>query len=162
MLRRYSILISMAGALALLPAVSMASRTKPDPQKEAARLFERIEVDAVGAQVHADRLQTDATNQMIDWQVHAMNLSSIRHDVNDIDKAMTQLQSIRGTIPSGEQQKTDKVVMLAEDLSINTNDAIQFLSQNRGTLWQPVYHTYAANIYKEARQLSKEAKKPAE
>jgi len=161
MLRRYSILISMAGALALVPAVSMA-RTTSNPQNEAARLFQRIQADAAGAEIHADRLQTDATNQMIDWQVHAMNLSSIRHDVNDIDKAMAQLQSIRGSISPGEQQKTDSVTTLAEDLSINANDAIRFLTHNRRNLWQPVYHTYAANIYMEARQLAKEAKKPAE
>jgi uncharacterized protein YoxC len=155
---KYFILISTLGVLALAPVVSHAAPTTSNSQREAAQLFQRIQADAVGAKTHADRLQTDATNYLLDWQVHAMLLSSIRHDIRDMHKAMSQLQAIRASIPPAEQRKADQVDQTIADLSINANDAIRFLDNNRETLWQPVYHTYARNIYKESRMIAKETR----
>ena len=83
---------------------------------------------------------------MVDWQGHALYLSNISANIQDMDKAVCRLESMHPVITPEEQQKTDEAAALVREISINTNDAIQFLKEHRETLWMPAYRTYAEHL----------------
>jgi hypothetical protein len=177
MIRRNTFLGIAVGCLTLLPAAGVASEwpacqvgqsvaqsssvTPAYNEREASRLFQRMRADAVAARMDANRLETDQSNHMIDWHVHAMHLSNIRDDIKDMDRAVCRLETITPVARTSEQTNTEQAALLIHDLSVNTNDAISFMEQHRRTLWVPVYRTYTRNIYMEARQLAKSLKTAA-
>jgi len=145
-----AILGVLAGSLVWAPAVSYGSSAPP----EGPRLLERIHADAALARVRANRLQSVAADQLIDYQVDATYLSEIRHCILDMDNALEQLGYLRDITPV-ERQDADRAGALIHDLSLDTDRAIRFLDQNRHTLWMPAYRTYTSNIYLEARRLAR-------
>jgi hypothetical protein len=162
----------LVGGLALAPAASMASELQACPTEastaasntwdfrhEASQLLRDIQADAQQAKTNADILQTYTRDPMVDWQGHALYLSNISADIEDMDKAVCRLESIHRVATPEEQQKIDEAAVLVREISINTNDAIQFLKEHREALWMPAYRTYAVNIYTEAGKLAQTMKK---
>jgi hypothetical protein len=174
MIRTHLFLGVLVGGLALAPAASMASETRACPteqvatpassnwnfQREASQLLGDIQADAQGARVNADTLQTLTRDPMVDWHVDALYLSNISSNIEEMDRDVCRLESIHRVISPEEQQKTDEAAMLVREISINTNDAIEFLKEHREALWMPAYRTYAMNIYTEANELAQTMKKP--
>jgi hypothetical protein len=172
-MRTHLFLGLLMGGLALAPTASMASEMRACPseaatpasnawnfQQEAARLLHQIQTDALEAKTNADILETYTRDPMVDWQGDALYLSNITGNIEEMDKAVCRLEAIHQVIAPEEQQKTDEAAALVREISVNTNEAIQFLKEHREALWMPAYRTYAMNIYTEAQQLAQTMKKP--
>jgi len=97
---------------------------------------------------------------MVDWHEDALYLSNIGDNIKNMDQAVCRLEFIHRVIAPEEQQKTDEAAVLVREISIYTDDAMEFLKERREALWMPAYHVYAMNIYTEARQLTQAMKKP--
>jgi hypothetical protein len=156
----------MAG-LALAPVSSMRAAVrecvagKPTAQSytwnfqnEAAQLLQRVRDDALTARHQAAVLESVTDETDIGWQFYADHLTRIRNRVDDMGKAICRLETIRRVTSPQEQKVIDSTIPFAQSMAANADAAIVHLNNNQMDYWQPVYRTYTANLYRDARKIS--------
>ncbi len=156
----------LAGA-SLLPAASLpaakqaCSAGKPTAQSykwnfqsEAVQLLDRVRTDVLDAKKHAAILQTKTEDPSMDWRFDADELTTIRDDINDMGHAMCRLKAIRRVTSPQEKRVIDRTLPLAQSLAANADAAIVHLNRNQMDYWQPLYRTYATNMYTDAQKIS--------
>ena len=167
MTQRYLLTGLLLAGMAFVPAVSMSAATKECPvsratpesykwnfKNEASQLLDRVRTDALDARHHAATLESEAEDTDIDWRFDADQLNTIRHDINDMGNVLCRLETIRRVASPQEKHVIDRTFPLISSMAGNADAAIKNLNQNQLDFWQPVYKTYADNLYTDARKLS--------
>jgi hypothetical protein len=158
--------------MAFVPLNSMPAATReciagqatPESYKwnfkhEAAQLLDQVGREAVDARQHADKLQAAAEDTDLDWRYDAMQLNTIRDDINNMGNMLCRLETIRRVASPQEQRAIDSAHTILATMAANADAAIVHLNQNQIDYWQPMYRTYAMNLYTDARKLCNNIKK---
>ena len=159
---------AVVGAMVLAPAVSMAARLKSclaepaTPESytqnfsgEATRLLNDMRYDAHKVAYHADNLENFATNTEIDWQLHADQLTRIKHEVNDMGQRLCRLEAIEGAVAPWQRTAIRQVAPLVQYMADNTDDAINYVNAHQGEFWVPSYSRNVQNLDTEATTVAR-------
>jgi len=152
-----------AGAL-ILPAASRSTNQScalgaPTAQsytwnfrQEAQELLDDVGAEASQTRYHADQLEN--FTQQIDWQEHAHQLNAIRAEVNDMGSKLCRLEAIRRVVAPWEQKAIDDAAPAIAEMADEAQSAIAFLNNNHNHLFDPAYHAYSEEIYRQSSKLS--------
>jgi len=161
----YARLVGCLFAVALiLPAASLSTDRScalgvPTAQsytwnfrQEAQGLLDDVGADASQTRYHADQLEN--FSQQIDWQEHAHQLNAIRAEVNDMGSKLCRLEAIRRVVAPWEQRAIDDAAPVIAEMANEAQSAIKFLNDNHNHLFDPAYHAYSEEIYRQSSKLS--------
>jgi hypothetical protein len=159
----------LVAAMSVLPASAVTTKmtkgscTPGEPtaesytwnfHQEASNLLNGIAADAHQVQSQADQLRALDRTPDISWQSDASQLTQIKAKVNDMGQKLCRLQVIRPAVLPWQQKATNQVASLVLLMKDNTQDAINYLNNNRLDLWNPTYRQYAVNLSNEASHAS--------
>jgi hypothetical protein len=162
--------LPLAAGMAAFPAVSMAATGACTPGEptaashtwnfhaEATRLLNGIQQDAVRAKNHADKLETFTMEPGIDWQVHVYELSSLKHEVDDMGAKLCRLETIRRVSAPWQQKAIQRVAPQVRYMADNVTDALNFAGSRESSFWLASYRHNVSNLYRESSQLAKSVK----
>ncbi len=157
--------ISIAMVLSAVPALAAAAHECPagkpaaasstwDFQREANTIFEDIQTYALGAQYHAEMLDSPGYTKLA-WEAQAEQLDNLRSDINNIGDKLCRLETIRSAVAPWQQRVIDDIEGTASVLADNAQHAILFANANRSYLWAPTYRNRLDNLYSEAKGLTR-------
>jgi hypothetical protein len=122
-------------------------------QAEAQALLETVVSDAREVQDHADHLHGMMLEPEISWQSHALELSQIRDEVNDLGQKLCRLETIRRVTSPWERKAIDQAAPLISELAHDTQNAITILNANHEYLFMPDYTSLGADLYHNSSNL---------
>ena len=129
--------------------------TAAEFQREATAIFRDVAADSRNALDSANTLESFADSPELSWQGHALELSELRTDVNDMGAKLCRLEAIRADVAPWQQKTIDEIAAEVRLMADNTQDAIRFVNAHQENLWEPEYHKYVSNLDDEARQLTR-------
>jgi hypothetical protein len=153
----------------VLPAVTLAGTSPADTatpesnhgnfSNEAANLLKKIHTDAYQTRDAAARLESYVHEpNLIDWQADADVLGQLRHWANDMDRSLSQLRTIQGTLPADQHAEIKVLAPAVVEITDNTQSALQYLNDHNaddGLFLTSQFKAYANLIYQEARRVEK-------
>jgi hypothetical protein len=89
----------------------------------------------------------------LNWESHAHQLTLAKQHINAIGGRLEELRAIRNTAEPWQQQAIDVMVPVAVQLASRTEDAINYLNDNRRHLFAPVYTDHLGTIVENADQM---------
>lgn len=160
-------LIFFAGSLAAAPngcapEKASAESSNPNSRAEVPKLVDAIQREAWDVENHAAKLQSLAGNQLVDWQLHAEQLTTVKDEINDIGVKLRRLEQMRQFAPRWERKAIDNAIPSADLMAANAGDAIRFVDSRPDALWLPQYSKYVNNLYDESAHLTRSLKRVEE
>jgi len=162
--------ILVAAILSVAPAVFPASPNGSSPRtpsvssgngtygNNASSLLEQIRTDAWGVKNDADRLQA-LTRQpfLVDWHSDAGQLRSIRAQVNDMGKLLSQLRANESEALPWQQETIEAIEPTLVRLANTTQTAIVSLNGNmeQAQIYYSNMYGFARDMYNQAKQIDK-------
>ncbi|MGH7182383.1 MAG: hypothetical protein ACREJN_10445 [Nitrospiraceae bacterium] len=122
-------------------AASSASETPA----EASRLLKEVRSIAYALNRDAATLESYRLSG-ITWRSHAHRLALAKEHINDIGDRLESLQAMRGSAAPWQQEAIDSIVPVAAQLASRTEAAINYLNENPGQLFVPVYTGHLSAI----------------
>ena len=148
----------------LLPGAILANSCAPHPptsqsytwnfQREARGLLSDVHSEAMQTSFHADKLRHFSPE--ITWEEDAFQLNAIRQDVNRMGTRLCRLETIERVTAPWEQKAINEAAPLITEMANETQSAIKFLNHNHDYLFNPAYHAYSAEIYRQSTKLDRE------
>jgi len=123
--------------------------------REAHGLLDDVGAEAQQARVQADQLEGFMLNPNIDWESHALELSEIRDEVNDMGSKLCRLGTIRRVTTPWERKAIDDAAPLITEMATETESAIAYLNGHHDYLFNPSYQRQATDLYQQAAKLTK-------
>lgn len=122
--------------------------------KEGSRLLKDINQEAWDVRTEAAKLEMQTRDTRVDWQTHAVELTEVRYDINQMGERLCRLETIRGQLAPEQQSAVDETYRLTKEMATFAQDAIVYLNGHQDYLWNPSYRTYLNDIYKEAKSVN--------
>ena len=154
------------GAVILSPALLYASGhvcrmvdAEPTPEtytwnftKEGSQLLEQIDRNI--QMVKDDAAALKRQDAELDWKTHSIVLTRIKDQVNKTGEELCRMEMIQHTLEPWQQQALARIAPELDVLAKNTQNAIEFLQDNRQSLFNPTYEEYLGNIYDRAERVN--------
>jgi hypothetical protein len=153
--------LSVASATVITLGLSLGqagARMHRTGNDDATKTLQEIETLAADAEDQADQLVHVSENPNLSPYAHMERLNAMKGDVNRMGRDLAALEAERDTLPKWEQEAVDQTEPLLKEAAKNTENAIEYLNENRTQLWTPDYRSYASNIYDESNQIAKSLK----
>lgn len=124
-----------------------AESNKQDLARKATFLVSQIHVEAARAQDAAGRLEANALEPEVGWQVDGNVLGQVKHWANAMDKNLCQLETIQRSLPAAQRNEVNKIAPDVVGVTDSTQSAIWFLGQHQNNLFLRQFEPYAKSIY---------------
>jgi len=151
------VLAGAVSAAMVLPLVAAEVESASD----AGAIIESMRPEARAAVYHAGKLQTFARNPELNWESHALEMTALRHEVNDMGAKVARLEAVRSTLPAEQQAVIDRIAATVQVLADDTENAIAFGNTHQDELWRTTYRKDTDNLYSAARTLARSVKSAA-
>jgi len=125
-----------------------------DFKGEANSIFKDIQYEAMQAVYHADVLQSFKENTTLDWETHARQLDFLKQEINEIGAKLCRLETIRRVLDPWQQHVVDRVAVSEREMAGTAQNAILFVNEKPGQLWQVTYRDDLVNLYNQADSLT--------
>ena len=161
-------MFAAAAPAAVRPVHACASGTptaasyKWDFKGEANAIFEDVQSEAKQALYDADKLRSFTNTSDVSWEMHAIQLTDLKDEINDIGSKLCRLESIRRVVDPWQQRVIDDIVAATRLMADNAQDAIVFGNTHRQELWLPTYQSYLKNLSNESESLTRSVGKAVE
>ena len=131
----------LASVALMLAMGSTPAKAQGKDSVEISKLLGNAKVHAALAEYDSDTLYTFA-NSEIPWEAHASQIRTISEHVNDLEKVVNQLNSIRSQGSLWQQVAIDRINPLLRHMAENLNDTIKELSDHKERIQTPEYRDY--------------------
>ncbi|HEV2176064.1 MAG TPA: hypothetical protein VGW33_02525 [Terriglobia bacterium] len=123
---------------------------------ETSQLLQKLQAKALTVRDEAAHLQAVGRDNpdLTGWQPHAAILNRARDNVNDMDRILCRLRTIKRVDPSWQQREIARITPTTLELTDYTQAAIAFLGQHEDDLWSPDYRGDVRGIYQRASKLT--------
>jgi len=152
----------LAAAMMALPALSLAASKSVAPKHsgqgvrtETFDLLRSLRAQAADAAEHASELQSLIRIPTTNWQTHAVELETLKEDVNDMGRKLAQLEKVRESAAPWERKAIDDAAPLLKLLADNTQAAVKLLDDYPATLWARDYQKSVDDLAGESGRLSR-------
>jgi hypothetical protein len=117
-------------------------------QKDVERLFKQININAVIASRHADRLDSfNRVNSRVHSTTHASELNGAKEAINAIGSDYRKLLELRpGALP-WQQSVIDRLEPVLVGMAGQTTEAIALLNEERGPITSQEYRDAVGSLY---------------
>jgi hypothetical protein len=120
--------------------------------REGSQLLQRINRDV--QMVKEDAADLERQGAELDWKTHSIMLNRIKIRVNNVGEELCRLQTIQHTLEPWQQQALARIAPELDIVARNTQNAIEFLQDNRGNLFNPTYEEYLSNVHDRAERVN--------
>lgn len=154
------------GAAVLSPALLCASALACGPsttaptaesytwnfRKEGSQLLSQInqQIQMVGT----DASDLQVQDAQLDWRTHSNTLNRIKENVNKAGEELCRLEAIQNTLEPWQKEALARIVPNLEVVARNTQNAIEYLQDNRQDLYNPNYEEYLSTIYNRSNRVN--------
>jgi hypothetical protein len=158
----------LSGALVVFAAPAMAASVRECPvtsptaesythdfKAEANTIFAGVRDDAEQAEIHADTLLGYTNDPDLTWNGHAIQLDSLKDEINDVETQLCRLYTIRRVVGPWQQREIDRIGQTAQLMVDNATDAIHYISSMPQGVLFPRYERNLNNLYQEAKTLTR-------
>ena len=120
--------------------------------KEGSQLLNRIN-DQI-RMVKDDAATLERQDVELNWKTHSITLDRMKTNVNKAGDELCRLQEIQHTLQPWQQEALARIAPEMKIVATNTQNAIEFLQDNRQDLYNPTYEEYISNVYERADRVN--------
>jgi prefoldin subunit 5 len=120
--------------------------------KEGSQLLDQINKNV--QMVRDDAAVLQGQEAELNWKTHSITLNRIKDRVNKAGAELCRLETIQQTLQPWQKEALVRIAPELDVVAKNTQNAIEFLQDNRQDLFNPTYQEYVSTIYDRAGRVN--------
>jgi DNA repair ATPase RecN len=143
----------LVGILTTVPAGAEVSEDIDNGHPQVADQLTSFKQTALEMQRHADRLDSMRFTRQLDWRTHADSLTILKEQVNQLGRTLTDLEELKPQANEGQRLAIENARPHLVGVAQEVTRAIDLLSEDRKSVYQPPYTDTVGNLYNHAASL---------
>lgn len=149
----YFMAVLLTGVLTSVPARAEVSGGIDNGHPEVAGQLSLFKQTALEVRRHADRLDSMTPARQLDWRTHAHSLETLREQVNDLGRTLTNLEKLKPEANEGQRLAIESARPHLAGVAQEVSRAIDLLSEDRRSVYWMPYSNTVSSIYNHADSL---------
>ena len=149
----YFMAVLLVGILTSVPARAEVSGGIDNGHPEVADQLASFRQTALEMRRHADRLESMTPARQVDWRSHAHSLETLREQVNDLGRTLTNLEGLKTKANEGQRMAIENARPHLVGVAQQVTRALDLLADDRSSVYWLPYTDTVSSLYNHADSL---------